>query len=81
VRNAREWLRGLAQSNVFLHQVPIGNLQTLGDPLFPPTIEPVARTRPALQTRREPERLPLEKVLGLLVVCIFFDSKVEAQPA
>ena len=79
--NLRKWSCGLTQSNVFSHQISVGDLDTIGDPIFPPTIEPVARAGLSLQTRSEFESLSLEKVLGFLVVGIDHDSKVETQPS
>jgi hypothetical protein len=81
VGNLREWSCSLTQSNVFSYQIPVGDLDAIGDPIFPPTIEPVARAGLSLQTRRESESLSLEKVLGLLVVGVDDDSKVETQPS
>ena len=79
VGNVRKWSCSLTQSNVFSHQISVGDLDTIGDPIFPPTIEPVARARLSLQTRREFESLSLKKVFGFLVVGVDHDSKVETQ--
>src|SRR5471030_107388 len=75
VGNVRKWSCGLTQANVFLHHISVGDLDTIGDPIFPPTIEPVARAGLSLQTRRESESLSLEEVLGFLVVGVDHDSK------
>ena len=81
VGNLRKWPCSLTQSNVFSYQISVGDLDTIGDLIFPPTIEPVARAGLSLQTRRESESLSLEKVLGFLVVGVDDDSKVETQPS
>src|SRR5882762_6742407 len=62
VGNLRKWSCGLTQSNVFSHQIPVGDRDTIGGPIVPPTIEPVARAGLSLQARRESESLSLEKV-------------------
>ena len=69
------------QSNIRSHQIAIRDRDAIGDAIFPPPIEPVARARFSLQTGRESERLSLEKVLGRLIVGIDDDSTVETQAA
>src|SRR6266404_1599081 len=66
---------------MFFHQVSIGDPDSVGELLFAPAIEPVARAGFPLQARSELLRLALEKALGFLVARVEDYWKVEMQAA
>src|SRR5580704_18864951 len=79
VRNLRESPSGLVESNVFLNQVSVRQLHSLGEPLFAPAIETVANARSSRQTRNTLLRLALEKRLRFFVVCKTYHVELEVQ--
>lgn len=79
--NAREPRAGPVQADVLVHQVAVGDPDSLPDLLLPPAVEPITRARSPAMTREPLPGLALEKVLGLPIVGVNDDGKAGTQPA
>src|SRR5438093_6206666 len=74
-------LLALTEPNVLFDQPSIRQSHAFDELLFPPAIEPVARTRFWFQARSEFSRFALEEMLGFRVVRVNRDRKVQAEPS
>ena len=77
MRNLREGFLCLIQANIFSDQVFVGERDAAGELLFSPAIEPIPDAGLPFCAGRESLSLSFQETLGLFVVCVRHDRKIE----